>query len=31
MDLTHNILSMLIWLPIIGGVAVLMFGDAGDS
>jgi NADH-quinone oxidoreductase subunit M len=31
MDLTHNILSILIWLPIIGGIAVLMFGDAGDS
>jgi NADH-quinone oxidoreductase subunit M len=31
MDLTHNVLSMLIWLPIVGGVAVLMFGDAGDS
>jgi NADH-quinone oxidoreductase subunit M len=31
MDLTHNILSMLIWLPIVGGIAVLVFGDAGDS
>jgi NADH-quinone oxidoreductase subunit M len=31
MDLTHNILSMLIWLPIIGGIAVLVFGDEGDS
>ncbi|HLU07574.1 MAG TPA: NADH-quinone oxidoreductase subunit M [Woeseiaceae bacterium] len=31
MDLGHNILSILIWLPIIGGVAVLIFGDEGDS
>jgi NADH-quinone oxidoreductase subunit M len=30
-DLTGNILSMLIWLPIVGGIAVLMFGDAGDA
>jgi NADH-quinone oxidoreductase subunit M len=31
MDLTHNILSMLIWLPILGGIAVLAVGDAGDA
>jgi len=31
MDLTHHILSILIWLPIIGGTAVLFFGDDGDS
>ncbi|HWM28398.1 MAG TPA: NADH-quinone oxidoreductase subunit M [Woeseiaceae bacterium] len=31
MDLTHNILSILTWLPIVGGVGVLIFGDAGDS
>jgi len=30
MDLTHNILSFLIWLPIFGGVAVLLAGDGGD-
>jgi NADH-quinone oxidoreductase subunit M len=30
MDLGNNILSILIWLPIIGGVAVLVFGDEGD-
>ena len=31
MDLTHQILSILIWLPIIGGAAVLFFGDDGDA
>lgn len=31
MDLTHQILSILIWLPIIGGAAVLFVGDDGDS
>ena len=31
MDLTHQILSILIWLPIIGGAAVLFAGDDGDS
>ncbi len=31
MDLTHQILSILIWLPIIGGAAVLIVGDDGDS
>ncbi|MEE8345649.1 MAG: NADH-quinone oxidoreductase subunit M [Woeseiaceae bacterium] len=31
MDLTHLILSILIWLPIIGGVAVLIVGDDGDA
>jgi len=30
MDLTHNILSFLIWLPIFGGLAVLLAGDGGD-
>jgi NADH-quinone oxidoreductase subunit M len=30
MDLTHNILSFVIWLPIFGGVAVLLAGDGGD-
>jgi NADH-quinone oxidoreductase subunit M len=31
MDLTHQILSILIWLPIIGGTAVLIVGDDGDA
>ena len=31
MDLSHNILSLLTWLPIFGGVAVLLGGDGGDS
>ncbi|MBT8084732.1 MAG: NADH-quinone oxidoreductase subunit M, partial [Woeseia sp.] len=31
MDLSNNILSILIWLPILGGLSVLAFGDAGDS
>jgi len=31
MDLSHDILSLLTWLPIFGGVAVLMGGDGGDS
>ena len=31
MDLSTNILSLLIWLPIIGGVAVLAAGDGGDA
>jgi NADH-quinone oxidoreductase subunit M len=30
MDLTHQILSILIWLPIAGGTAVLMVGDDGS-
>ena len=30
MDLTQNILSLLIWLPIAGGGAVLFIGDGGD-
>jgi NADH-quinone oxidoreductase subunit M len=30
MDLTANILSTLIWLPILGGAAVLFLGDGGD-
>ncbi|ANO51503.1 NADH-quinone oxidoreductase subunit M [Woeseia oceani] len=31
MDLSHNILSILIWLPILGGIAVLAAGDDGDA
>ena len=31
MDLTHLILSILIWLPIVGGTAVLIVGDDGDA
>jgi NADH-quinone oxidoreductase subunit M len=31
MDLTHQILSILIWLPIIGGAAVLFAGDDDDA
>jgi NADH-quinone oxidoreductase subunit M len=31
MDLSNNILSLLIWLPIVGGVAVFAVGDAGDA
>ena len=31
MDLSTNILSILIWLPIFGGVAVLVAGDGGDA
>jgi len=27
----NNILSVLIWLPIFGGIAVVLLGDAGDS
>ncbi len=30
MDLSHSILSLLTWLPIFGGVAVLLCGDGGD-
>jgi NADH-quinone oxidoreductase subunit M len=30
MDLTQNILSLLIWLPIAGGAALLIVGDGGD-
>jgi len=30
MDLTHQILSMLIWLPVAGGAAVLFVGDDDD-
>ena len=30
MDLSHNILSIVIWLPILGGIAVLLAGDGGD-
>ena len=31
MDLSHNILSLLTWLPIFGGIAVLIVGDGGDA
>ena len=31
MDLTNNILSILIWLPILGGVGILLLGDGGDA
>ena len=31
MGMTQNILSLLIWLPVFGGIAVLLMGDAGDS
>jgi len=30
MGMTQNILSLLIWLPVFGGIAVLLLGDAGD-
>jgi NADH-quinone oxidoreductase subunit M len=30
MDLSQNILSFLTWLPVFGGVAVLIAGDGGD-
>ncbi|MDH4048687.1 MAG: NADH-quinone oxidoreductase subunit M [Gammaproteobacteria bacterium] len=31
MDLTHNILSILVWLPVFGGMALLMVGDGGNA
>ncbi len=31
MDLTQNILSILIWLPIVGGIAVLLVGDEKNA
>lgn len=31
MELSNSILSLLIWLPILGGIAVLVVGDAGDA
>jgi NADH-quinone oxidoreductase subunit M len=31
MDLTHEILSILIWLPVFGGMMLLMVGDGGNS
>ena len=31
MDLTQNMLSILIWLPVFGGIVLLLIGDAGDS
>jgi hypothetical protein len=31
MDLSHNILSLLTWVPIFGGIAVLLAGDGGDA
>ena len=30
MDLTENILSLLIWLPIAGGAGVLFIGEGSD-
>ncbi len=30
MDLSAHILSILIWLPVLGGIAVLAMGDGGD-
>lgn len=31
MNLTQNILSNLIWLPVFGGVALLLMGDGNDA
>src|SRR5210317_174287 len=31
MDLTQNLLSILIWLPIVGGAALLVLGDDNDA
>jgi NADH-quinone oxidoreductase subunit M len=31
MDLSHQILSFLIWLPIVGGITVLIAGDDNDA
>ncbi len=31
MSLSAHLLSVLIWLPVIGGVALLLIGDEGDS
>lgn len=31
MDIASNLLSLLIWLPIIGGAVVLVIGDDGDT
>jgi NADH-quinone oxidoreductase subunit M len=31
MNLTYNILSMLVWLPIAGGVVLLMMGDGRNA
>lgn len=30
MDFSHSLLSMLIWIPILGGVLLLVIGDDGD-
>ena len=30
MDLSTHLLSILIWLPVLGGIALLVIGDAGD-
>jgi len=30
-DLSNSLLSLLIWLPIVGGLVVLAIGDAGDA
>ena len=31
MEFSQHILSILIWLPVFGGIALLAIGDAGDS
>lgn len=31
MALTQNLLSVLIWLPVIGGIAVILTGDEGNA
>lgn len=31
MELTQHLLSILIWLPIIGGAALIVIGDEGDA
>ena len=31
MSLTTHLLSILIWLPVLGGVALLLIGDQGDA
>ena len=31
MDLTQNMLSFLTWLPVVGGIAVILLGDEGDA
>ena len=31
MSLSMHLLSVLIWLPVLGGVALLLMGDHGDA